>query len=131
MGLGDVTGKNYPKMTLVAPPAHGGAITTRSFIPHVCHESIGVLAAVTAATACVLQGTVAHRLASVEEGTDITVSVEHPSGEFSVQLGLDPADRGHVTKSALLRTARLIMAGDAMVPRAALSTVPSPEEHRS
>jgi 4-oxalomesaconate tautomerase len=115
MGLGDVTAKNYPKMTLVAPPAHGGALSTRSFIPHVCHESIGVLAAVTAATACVLEGTVAHDIAAVTGTTEATVSVEHPSGEFSVQLGLDESQ--NVVKSALLRTARLIMAGHAMVPR--------------
>lgn len=118
MGLGDVTAKNYPKMTLVAPPAHGGTLSTRSFIPRVCHESIGVLAAVTAATACVLEGSVAHAIAGVQAApdTDVTVSVEHPSGEFSVALGLDPDDPQRVTKSALLRTARLIMAGGAMVP---------------
>jgi 4-oxalomesaconate tautomerase len=117
MGLGDVTSKNYPKMTLVSPPAQGGAINTRSFIPHVCHDSIGVLAAVTAATACVIKGTVAHKIATVPRGTQITVSVEHPAGEFSVELGLDPGNPQHVTKSALLRTARLIMAGDVFVPR--------------
>lgn len=117
MGLGDVSGKNYPKMTLVAPPAHGGSIATRSFIPHVCHEAIGVLAAVTVATAAVLEGSVAHHLATVASGTEVTVSVEHPSGEFSVALGLDPDDPGRVTRSALLRTARLIMAGDVLVPR--------------
>jgi 4-oxalomesaconate tautomerase len=117
MGLGDVTSKNYPKMTLVSPAAQGGAINTRSFIPHVCHDSIGVLAAVTAATACVIGGTVAHEIATVSRGTEITVSVEHPAGEFSVQLGLDPDDPQHVIKSALLRTARLIMAGDVLIPR--------------
>lgn len=117
MGLGDVSGKNYPKMTLVAPPVQGGAISTRSFIPHVCHDSIGVLAAVTAATACVIEGTVAHAIATVDPGAEIQVSVEHPAGEFSVQLGLDPRNPQHVTKSALLRTARLIMAGDVFIPR--------------
>ncbi|ACL41319.1 protein of unknown function DUF453 [Pseudarthrobacter chlorophenolicus A6] len=116
MGLGDVTAKNYPKMTLVSPPAEGGTIGTRSFIPHVCHESIGVLAAVTVGTAAVLAGTVAHAVAKLPRGGTPTVSVEHPSGEFSVQLELDPADPGCVTKSALIRTARLIMAGDVMVP---------------
>ena len=115
MGLGDVAAKNYPKMTLVSPPAHGGTINTR-FIPHVCHESIGVLAAVTAATACVIKGTVAHEIAEVEGIGSAIVSVEHPSGEFSVQLGLDPARPGGVAKSGLVRTARLIMAGDVMVP---------------
>ncbi len=116
MGLGDVTDKNYPKMTLVSPAAAGGAINTRSFIPHVCHESIGVLAAVTAATAATLKGTVAHDVAVLPDGTDLTVSVEHPSGEFTVQLGLDPHDPSRVVKSALIRTARLIMAGKVMIP---------------
>lgn len=116
MGLGDVAERNYPKMTLISPPAHGGTIGTRSFIPHVCHTSIGVLAAVTAATACVLEGTVAHGMAAVGGGTDVPVSVEHPSGEFTVRLGLDPAGPQHVTRSALVRTARLIMAGDVLIP---------------
>jgi 4-oxalomesaconate tautomerase len=116
MGLGDVTAKNYPKMTLVSPPAAGGTINTRSFIPHVCHESIGVLAAVTAATACVIEGTVARTIASVDNARSFTVSVEHPSGEFSVQLGLNPDMPGGVEKSGLLRTTRLIMAGDVLVP---------------
>jgi 4-oxalomesaconate tautomerase len=116
MGLGDVTDKNYPKMTLVSAPATGGAVNTRSFIPHVCHESIGVLAAVTAATAAILKGTVAHDVAILPEGTDMTVAVEHPSGEFTVQLGLDAEDPTKVVKSALIRTARLLMAGTVMVP---------------
>jgi 4-oxalomesaconate tautomerase len=116
MGLGDVSAKNYPKMTLVSPPAQAGAISTRSFIPHVCHESIGVLAAVTAATAAVLDGTVAHDVASLPISSSPAVSVEHPSGEFTVQLELDPAEPARVTKSALIRTARLIMAGNVMIP---------------
>ena len=117
MGLGDVKSKNYPKMTIVSPPRDGGAISTRSFIPHVCHDSIGVLAAVTVATACVIDGTVAREVATVARGTLFTVSVEHPAGQFSVELAIDPDNPQHVTKSALLRTARLIMAGDVFVPR--------------
>lgn len=127
MGLGDVTLKNYPKMTLVSLPAHGGTISTRSFIPHVCHDSIGVLAAVTVATACVIDGTVARDVAAVGStigpavtgGSDITISVEHPAGEFSVELGMDPDNPQQVTKAALLRTARLIMFGDVLVPKRA------------
>lgn len=116
MGLGDVTDRNYPKMTLVSPPAEGGTIGTRSFIPYVCHESIGVLAAVTVGTAAVLPGTVAHPLVVLPDNAHPAVSVEHPSGEFTVQLEMDPSDRTRVSRSALLRTARLIMAGDVMVP---------------
>ncbi len=116
MGLGDVRSKNYPKMTLVAPPVAGGSLCTRSFIPHVCHDAIGVLAAVTVGTACVLKGSVCDGVAVMQPGQTTVVSVEHPTGEFSVELGLDPADPQKVTRAALLRTARLIMRGEVMVP---------------
>jgi 4-oxalomesaconate tautomerase len=115
MGLGDVTDKSYPKMCLVAPPREGGSIATRCFIPHVCHEAIGVLAAVTVATACVLEGSVTQGIASVSEGLNKTVSVEHPSGEFSVELGLDADEAQKVVRAALLRTARPIMRGEVLI----------------
>ena len=118
MGLGDVTAKNYPKMTLIAPPRDGGSLCTRSFIPHVCHDAIGVLAAVTVGTACVLPGSVAEGVAAVPAGDDKTISVEHPTGEFSVNLALDPANPQNVLRAALLRTARLIMRGEVMIPSA-------------
>ena len=116
MGLGDVTAKNYPKMTLIAPPRSGGSLSTRSFIPHVCHDAIGVLAAVTVATACVLDGSVCDGVAVVPAGQLKTVSVEHPTGEFSVELEVDPASPQNVTRAALLRTARLLMRGEVMIP---------------
>ena len=120
MGLGDVSQKNYPKMTLIAPPQNGGAITTRSFIPHVCHDAIGVLAAVTVGTACVLEGSVCGGVAVMPSGLAKNVSVEHPTGEFSVALQTEPAldlPGGQLVKqAALLRTARLLMRGEAMVP---------------
>jgi 4-oxalomesaconate tautomerase len=119
MGLGDVTSKNYPKMTLIAAPRDGGNLCTRSFIPHVCHDAIGVLAAVTVGTACVLPGTVADGVAVVPQGRRRTISVEHPTGEFSVELETDPERANKVTRAALLRTARLIMRGEVMVPAAA------------
>jgi 4-oxalomesaconate tautomerase len=121
MGLGDVSSKNYPKMTLIAPPKQGGALSTRSFIPHVCHDAIGVLAAVTVGTACVLQGTVCEGVAVLQAGAQQALSVEHPTGEFSVVLQAQAADVPggcEVTQAALLRTARLIMRGEAMVPAA-------------
>lgn len=116
MGLGDVAARNYPKMCLIAPPGAGGAVGTRCFIPHVCHDAIGVLAAVTVATACVLEGSVAEGLAVVPEGRVKTIAVEHPTGEFSVELELDAADPQKVVRAALLRTARLLMKGEVMIP---------------
>jgi 4-oxalomesaconate tautomerase len=116
MKLGDVTAKNYPKMTLISAPRAGGSISTRSFIPHVCHDAIGVLAAVTVATACVLDGSITQGIASVPAGNVKKISVEHPTGEFSVEIEVDPANPQNVTRAALLRTARLLMRGEVMIP---------------
>lgn len=119
MGLGDVSAKNYPKMTLVAPPRHGGAISTRSFIPHVCHESIGVLAAVTVGTAVELPGSVCDGWARRASGADAdTVAIEHPSGVLSVKLKQGVAQADAPPQVALLRTARVLMRGEVMVPSA-------------
>ncbi len=86
MRLGNVTDKVVPKMTMVAPPRAGGAICTRTFIPHVCHEAFGVLGAVSVATACVLPESAAAAVAQVVAGARKAISVEHPSGAFTVAL---------------------------------------------
>ena len=114
MGLGDVTDESYPKMTLVAAPRDGGAISTRSFIPHRVHESIGVLAAVTVATAVLLQGSVAAQLGTPGTGKQQSLGIEHPSGIFEALVDLD--DDGAVVASGNTRTARLISRGEVYVP---------------
>ena len=123
MNLGDVTKKTVPKMTLVALPRSGGAISTRTFIPHRVHEAIGVLGAVSVATACVLKGSVAEPVAKLGEfsGTGpIQLEVEHPTGFFTVDMEIEPAgDSIRVTRSALLRTARKLMEGQVFVPASA------------
>jgi 4-oxalomesaconate tautomerase len=115
MNLGDVTRQVVPKMCLVANPVAGGHICTRTFIPHDCHAAVGVLGAVTVATAAVLPGSVAHRYARVPDGLRKALSVEHPSGEFTVVLTMNPANPSEVETAALLRTARLIMRGEVYV----------------
>jgi 4-oxalomesaconate tautomerase len=109
MNLGDVAEKSVPKMMLVAPPAHGGAVTVRSFIPHRAHATIGVLGAVSVATACLVSGSPAAEVAVIGAGARKTLSVEHPTGEMSCVLELDAA--GNVATAALLRTARKLMDG--------------------
>jgi 4-oxalomesaconate tautomerase len=125
MNLGDVTGSTVPKMSLLAPPAHGGAICTRTFIPDRVHEAIGVFGAVSVATACLLPGSVAHAIADPAAGTRggaADVEVEHPSGYFTVTLAVEVSDGAvAVTRAALLRTARLLMRGEVMVPSAVWS----------
>jgi len=111
MNLGDVSNKVVPKMSLISAPRAGGHVCTRTFIPHRCHVAIGVLGAVSVATACVLPGSVALGIASVPDGQTKHMSIEHPSGEFSVKLSLD--DKGNVIRAGLLRTARLLSRGEA------------------
>jgi 4-oxalomesaconate tautomerase len=109
MHLGDVAGKSVPKMMLVAPPRQGGAVTVRSFIPHRAHASIGVLGAVSVATACLIPGSPAAEVAAIPEGRRKTLSVEHPTGETTCVLETD--DHGAVVSAAMLRTARKLMDG--------------------
>lgn len=116
MKLGDVTKKVVPKMCLVAPPNDGGHLTTRTFIPHDCHSAVGVLGAVTVATAAVMPGSVANRFACVPEGARKSFSVQHPTGEFTVTLAMRATDPAAVESASLLRTARLIMRGDVCIP---------------
>ena len=117
MNLGDVAGKVVPKIALVAPPRAGGTICTRSFIPHECHASIGVFAAVTVATAAVLPGSPAASVATMPQGRERSLSVEHPTGEFTVMLTVGgTAQRPAIERAGLLRTARILMEGRAFVP---------------
>src|SRR6185312_3430762 len=110
-------------------------LTTRTFIPRVCHEAIGVLGAVSVATACVIDGSVATPIADMPVGARKSVSVEHPTGEFTVELETRSTPPGtEVTRSALLRTARALFAGTVLVPQAlwnpagAQAAVPNPAD---
>jgi 4-oxalomesaconate tautomerase len=109
MNLGDVTEKSVPKMNLVAAPRNGGAVTVRAFIPHRAHASIGVLGAVSVATACLVEGSPAAAVAQVPAGRRKALSVEHPTGETTCLLDTDA--EGDVVTAAMLRTARKLMDG--------------------
>jgi 4-oxalomesaconate tautomerase len=110
MGLGDVSGTTVPKISLVAPPANGGTIGTRTFIPVRVHESIGVLGAVSVGTAVMVPGAVGHDLAVLGGGSRL--SVEHPSGALQVEVELDASVvPPKVIRSGVVRTARKLFDG--------------------
>lgn len=108
MNLGDVAKKSVPKMTMVSAPLAGGAINSRTFIPHRCHSSIGVLGAVSVASACLLGQGPASALAEVPAGAEKLMRVEHPTGEMSVVATMDG---GEIGRAGILRTARKLFDG--------------------
>lgn len=110
MNLGDVSEKSVPKMMLVAPPRDGGSISVRSLIPHRVHASIGVLGAVSVATACLVEGSPAALAAKLPEGTIKSMAVEHPSGVTECVVRVDEA--GAPVEAGMLRTARKLMDGE-------------------
>lgn len=109
MNLGDVTEQSVPKMVLISPPRHGGAIATRCLIPHRVHASIGVLAAVTVATACLLDGSPVAEMAITPTGSRKTLGIEHPTGMTDCVVEVDAA--GAVISAGMLRSARKLFDG--------------------
>ncbi len=108
MNLGDVSEKPVPKLTMVSAARHGGAISTRTFIPHRCHKAIGVLGAVSVATACLTTGAVGHDLSALPDGNPKALGIEHPGGEMTV---IGTLENGKVIRAEVLRTARKLMDG--------------------
>jgi 4-oxalomesaconate tautomerase len=118
MNLGDVAKKTVPKMCLIAPPQHEGAISTRNFIPKRVHKAIGVFGAVSVATACMVDGSVCEGIAVVDKrAKPVRLDVEHPTGFFTVEMETAQGAKGlEIRRAALLRTARKLMDGYVFVP---------------
>lgn len=119
MNLGDVSDKTVPKMSMVSHSAQGGAISTRTFIPHRCHKTIGVFGAVSVATACLTSGAVGNDIALLPDGNVKALSIEHPTGVMEV---VGHMQAGNLIRAEVLRTARKLM--DGMVFPAASVPVP-------
>ncbi len=106
MNLGDVSETTVPKLTMVSPPGAGGHLATRTFIPHRCHDAIGVLGAVSVATAALLDGSPA-AADLVHDGGPV-VRLEHPSGTFDAVIEMEG---GVPVRTGIVRTARKLMDG--------------------
>ncbi|NEC84412.1 4-oxalomesaconate tautomerase [Streptomyces sp. SID12501] len=126
MGLGDVSATTVPKLTLLAPPAHGGTVTTRTFIPVRCHTAIGVLGAASVAAGLRMAGGVGEGVARLPAHDDDPLRIEHPTGFLDVESVVDtdgPTPVAH--RTAVVRTARKIFDGT-VFPRPAVPPTASP-----
>jgi 4-oxalomesaconate tautomerase len=116
MGLGDVSAASVPKISLIAPPVDGGTVCTRTFIPVRVHDSIGVLGAISVATALLLDGAAGADLAAVKPG-QTRFDIEHPTGHLEVEAEVDTNSQPPtVIRSGVVRTARKLFDG-AVFPR--------------
>jgi 4-oxalomesaconate tautomerase len=117
MGLGDVSEKVIPKVTIIAPPRNGGTVTGRYFVPHDTHAAFAVTGSMCMATCAVLKGSVCDGISQPPPGDDREILIEHPSGVIDVALvtrGEGPAME--VVSGGAMRTARKIMDGTVFVP---------------
>jgi 4-oxalomesaconate tautomerase len=122
MGLGDVSQLPIPKTTLLSRPGDGGTISTRTFIPVRPHTAIGVLGAVSAATALLLPGAVGPELADMP-GREQPIDVEHPTGHLLVDVEVDTSRMPPlVHRAGVVRTARKLFDG-IVYPAGAAATV--------
>lgn len=134
MGLGDVGDKTVPKITLVSAASKGGNISTRTFIPHFVHKSIGVLGAASVATACLLPGSVTQNLVAnpaTDADSAIEFSVEHPSGSLQLRIRARLAQGElRVERIGIVRTARMLLRGELFIPHSVWQgdTGPAPDQ---
>src|SRR3954465_517925 len=117
MGFGDVSDKVIPKVGLLSPPRNGGTIASRYLTPHALHAAHAVTGAVCVATACALEGSIAHQLAKPDEANPRTIWIEHPSGQVDVLLKTTGKGADMDVVAGTLRTARPIMKGEVLVPK--------------
>ncbi|KAF5991533.1 4-oxalomesaconate tautomerase [Streptomyces sp. WAC00263] len=113
MGLGDVSETTVPKLSLLAPPANGGAVMTRTFIPVRCHTAIGVLGAASVAAGLRVQGGVGQDVARLP-GNGGRLRIEHPTGFLDIESEIDDGTPGAAPvarRTAVVRTARKIFDG--------------------
>jgi len=122
MGFGDCSDKVIPKVGLLSPPRNGGTIASRYLTPHALHAAHAVTGAVCVASACALEGTIAHELAKPDDTNPRTIWIEHPSGQVDVLLQTKGKGADMEVVAGTLRTARPIMRGEVLVPRKVFSS---------
>ncbi|QYX75770.1 4-oxalomesaconate tautomerase [Streptomyces akebiae] len=125
MGLGDVEHTTVPKLSLLAPPRNGGAVTTRTFIPVRCHTSIGVLGAASVAAGLRVAGGVGEGVARLPSIGD-RLRIEHPTGflDIETRVTYGPDGSPSASRTAVVRTARKIFDGTVFSRPAAPSSRP-------
>ena len=126
MGLGDVSETVVPKVGILAPARHGGAVYSCYLTPHHVHAAHAVTGAICVACCVSIPATVAGGVARPPaeqvsgpdaENAVANVRIEHPWGAIGVRLETEAGGRElNVRSAGIVRTARKIMDGLVFVP---------------
>jgi 2-methylaconitate cis-trans-isomerase PrpF len=122
MGLGDVSKKVIPKVGLLAAPKGEADVASRYFTPWAIHATLAVTGGICVSSALSIEGSVAHEVARRSTANPRDVVISHPSGQIEVRLTTSGRGKDlQVVSAGTLRTARLIMRGEVMVPERAMT----------
>ncbi len=121
MGLGDVSNSISPKICMVAPARDNGSITSRYFTPFDCHDAHAVSGGLCLASACLIEGSVAFKVANLNlplaDKFEKDIVIEHPSGSIWTSVNLDKTTGAlNFPLASFLRTARPLFEGNVIVP---------------
>lgn len=110
--------ETLPKICLVAAARNGGHLTTRYFTPQTAHPSLAVSGGCCLASACLIPGTVAHRIAQHTPIVTTTVAtheiiIEHPTGMLATRLEALIMYDGQIEihRAAYRRSAQILLRG--------------------
>lgn len=122
MGLGNVSKSISPKICLVAPPKHGGTITSRYFTPFDLHSSHAVSGGLCLAAACLIENSVANQFTKIKLDDVVTtekeIKIEHPSGNLITSvLIVKNGNDIDFPKASFIRTARPLFEGNVLVQK--------------
>jgi len=130
MGMGEVSQLVVPKIALLSRPRKGGTIASRYFVPYACHKAHAVTGTVCVASACAIPGTVASNVVKLPAAPQGVVKIEHPSGMIGIDLDFDLSGAEPVMRrAALIRTARRVFEGHALIPASIWPGSQRAEEH--
>ncbi len=125
MGLGDARGRVIPKFALVCSAAEDECdVVSRYFTLTTPHAAYSVSGGIALSSAMALAGTVPHRVC--RRGDDSALRrkfrISHPSGMMEIDMQMAEQNGACVPqKAGVLRTARMLMTGEAWIPESVFS----------
>lgn len=109
--------ETIPKVCIVGAPRQGGHLAVRYFTPQTGHGSLAVSGGCCLAAACLIPGSMAHRVAEgvatpTATYTDIPVSLENPAGLLDTLVTARHGGAGlDIQTAAYRRSAQILMRG--------------------